>query len=290
MYTVYIPFPTNNRRIYFIQCWEYASIVGLAHSYIAILWLFLNCVQMAPCRPASSWDDFCARHGPVLISLRYQYFETCHCFLLFFFVFAVMLWRCFLGPCSWFQFPVQEPFFLFGSQRRRSLSLLVLTLIFPALLPCLVRDSLCTALQTKILWINGSLNAIDTMETWVSGNLTALTERSQPAIRWRVGEVVNRVSCGSFRGGHWYLPIRNHDNRSSADWIRLYPGLSKNSENGNSCPKPYKAARMIEAVGRAVSIETETIIAIWILPRRSSRLYKGKLIKMRPKWTKTDRE
>ncbi len=43
---------------------------------------------------------------------------------------------------------------------------------------------------------------------------------------------------------------------------------------------------MIEAVGRAVSIETDTIIAIWILPRRSSRLYKGKLIKMRPKWTK----
>ncbi len=82
-----------------------------------------------------------------------------------------------------------------GSQRR-SLSLPVLTLIFPALLPCLVRDSLCTALQTKILWINRSLNAIDTMETWVSGNLTALTERSQPAIRWRVGEVANRVSCG----------------------------------------------------------------------------------------------
>ncbi len=34
-------------------------------------------------------------------------------------------------------------------------------------------------------------------------------------------------------------------------------GLSKNSENGNSCPKPHKAARMIEAVGRAVSIETK---------------------------------
>ncbi len=64
-----------------------------------------------------------------------------------------------------------------GSQRRRSLSLPVLTLIFPALLPCLVRDSLCTALQTKILWINWSLNAIDTIETWVSGNLTALMER-----------------------------------------------------------------------------------------------------------------
>ncbi len=56
-----------------------------------------------------------------------------------------------------------------------------------------------------------------------------------------------------------YLPIQNHDNRYSADWIRLCPGLLKNSENGNSCPKPHKAACMIEAVGRAVSIETETI-------------------------------
>ncbi len=45
----------------------------------------------------------------------------------------------------------------------RIFSLPVLTLIFPALLPCLVRDSLCTALQTKILWINWSLNAIDTI-------------------------------------------------------------------------------------------------------------------------------
>ncbi len=36
----------------------------------------------------------------------------------------------------------------------RIFSLLILTLIFPALLPCLVlRDSLCTALQTKRLWI-----------------------------------------------------------------------------------------------------------------------------------------
>ncbi len=44
---------------------------------------------------------------------------------------------------------------------------------------------------------------------------------------------------------------------------------------------------MIEAVGRVVSIETETIIAIWILSRRSSRLYKGKCIIME---TKMDRE
>ncbi len=55
------------------------------------------------------------------------------------------------------------------------------------------------------------------------------------------------------------VPIRYHDNRYFADWIRLCPGLSKNSEDGNSCPKSHKAAVMIEAVGRAVSIETETI-------------------------------
>ncbi len=60
-------------------------------------------------------------------------------------------------------------------------------------------------------------------------------------------------------------------------------GYRRIQKNGNSCSKPHKAARMIEAVGRAVSIET--IIAIWILSRRSSRLYKGKMIIWRPKWT-----
>ncbi len=88
----------------------------------------------------------------------------------------------------------------------------------------------------------------------------------------RVGEVVNRMSSGSSRGGHWrYLPIRwYHDNRYFADWIRLCPGLSKNSENGNSCPKPHKAARHDWSSGKStspvaksesmvVSIETETI-------------------------------
>ncbi len=68
----------------------------------------------------------------------------------------------------------------------------------------------------------------------------------------RVGEVANRVSSGSFRGGHWrYLPIWNHDNRYFADWIRLCPGLSKNSENGNSCPKPHKAARHVWSSGKS---------------------------------------
>ncbi len=123
-------------------------------------------------------------------------------------------------------------------------------------------------------------------ETWVSGNLTALTERSQRAIRWTRGR--GGESC-VLRLFPWRtLKISTYseiDNRYFADWIRLCPGLSKNSENGNSCPKPHKAARMIEAVGRAVSIETETIIAIWILSRRSSWLYKGKMIIWRPKWT-----
>ncbi len=56
-------------------------------------------------------------------------------------------------------------------------------------------------------------------------------------------------------------------------WIRLCPGLSKNSENGNSCPKPHKAARMIEAVGRAVSIETETIYHTWYC-KKNKKMYK----------------
>ncbi len=47
------------------------------------------------------------------------------------------------------------------------------------------------------------------------------------------------------------LPIRNHDNRYFADWIRLCPGLSKNSENGNSCPKPLKAARHDGSSGKS---------------------------------------
>ncbi len=83
----------------------------------------------------------------------------------------------------------------------------------------------------------------------------------------RVGEVANRMSSGSFRGGHWRcpprttysepclpirsLPIRNHDNRYFAGWIRLCPGLSKNSENGNSCPKPHKAARRDWSSGKS---------------------------------------
>ncbi len=67
-----------------------------------------------------------------------------------------------------------------------------------------------------------------------------------------VGEVANRMSGSSFRGGHWrYLPIRYHDNRYFADWIRLCPGLSKNLEDRNSCPKSHKAARFGWSCGKS---------------------------------------
>ncbi len=67
-----------------------------------------------------------------------------------------------------------------------------------------------------------------------------------------MGEVANRMSGGSFCGGRWgYLPFRHHDNRYSADWIRLCPGLSENSEDGNSCPKPHKAARLDWSRGKS---------------------------------------
>ncbi len=111
-----------------------------------------------------------------------------------------------------------------------------------------------------------------------------------------VGEVANRVSSSSFRGGRWrYLPIRNHDNRSSADWIRLCPGLSKNSENGNSCPKPVGPLQWDKASQGCPSCLKQweersalrLLTVIWILSWRSSRLCKGKLLVLE---TRMDRE
>ncbi len=95
---------------------------------------------------------------------------------------------------------------------------------FPCLLACLVSSIERLSLHGSPNWkimdlINSSLNAIDTI--WVRRNM------------WR------------------YLPIRNHDNRYFADWIRLCPGLSKNSENGNSRLKPHKAARHVWSSGKS---------------------------------------
>ncbi len=73
-------------------------------------------------------------------------------------------------------------------------------------LPCfapLSRERLSALLsKLKYYGLTGLLMQLTLSKLGVSGNLTALTERSQPAIRWRVGEVANRVSGGSFRGGH----------------------------------------------------------------------------------------
>ncbi len=183
--------------------------------------------------------------------------------------------------------------FFFVTQRRRSHFFPPRPLpYFPCLLSCLVtshllRDSLCIALQTEKLWIwstglSTQLTPSSRREAWVLGNPTALTEHLRLATRWTRGK--GGVSCvsGSFRGGHWrYLPIRNHDNRSFADRIRLCPGLSKNSENGNSCPKPHKAAHHDWSSGRAVSIETETINR-----NMDSIMEKLTALHRRPEWTK----
>ncbi len=147
--------------------------------------------------------------------------------------------------------------FLFGSQRRRCF--LSPSSPLPSLLCSLVSWETLSALLSKLKYygLTGLLMQLTLWKlgfrgTWLPWQNVRSRLYDGAWERWR-------IVClgGSFCGGHWYLPIRNHDNRYFADWIRLCPGLSKNSENGNSCPKPHKAARMIEAVGRAVSIETE---------------------------------
>ncbi len=55
-------------------------------------------------------------------------------------------------------------------------------------------------------------------------------------------------------------------------------GYRKIQKTGTAVQSLTRLPVMTEAVGRAVSIETETIIAIWILSWRSSRLCKGKFM------------
>ncbi len=160
-----------------------------------------------------------------------------------------------------------------------------------SLLCSLSRERLSLPLLSKLKYygyLTGLLKQL-TLSKLGFGEPDCLTGRSQRAIRWRVGEVANRVSCGSFRGGHWYLPIRNHDNRYFADWIRLCPGLSRIQKTGKLSKAP-QGCPYDWSCGKSGQHWDWTIIAIWILPRRSSRLYKGKLIKMRPKMAKMDRE
>ncbi len=153
-------------------------------------------------------------------------------------------------------------YFSFGSQRRQSHFFTPRpSLIFPA----------CLFLSRLIYWETLSAR-LSKLEDYGFDQLVSqcnwhhlLNEKSGfwgTCLSWRdvrsrlyegcVGEVANRMSGGSFRGGHWrYLPIRYHDNRYFADWIRLCPGLSKNSEDGNSCPKSHKAARFDWSCGKS---------------------------------------
>ncbi len=143
--------------------------------------------------------------------------------------------------------------FFFGTQRRRSHFFPPRPLpYFPCLLSCIVtshllRDSLCIALQTEKIMdlINWSLNAIDTI----------FSTRS-----WR------------------YLTIRNHDNRSFADRIRLCPGLSKNSEKREQLSKASQGCpSWLKQWEERSALRLRLLTAIWILSWRSSLLCKGKL-------------
>ncbi len=146
--------------------------------------------------------------------------------------------------------------FSFGFQRRQSLIFTLPSSPFflPACFFCLVsyllkRLSLHGSPNWKIMdLINWSLSAIDTIfsrRSLGSGEPVCSDGTSRPDIRGMHGRggksYVWRLFLWRTRGN---LPFRHHDNRYSADWIRLCPGLSENSEDGNSCPKSHKAARL----------------------------------------------
>ncbi len=181
------------------------------------------------------------------------------------------------GPADSFRGSVVD-LFSSGSQRRRSLSLPVLTLIFPALLPCLVRDSLCTALQTKILWINWSLNAIDTMETGFRGTwLPWRNVRSRlydgAWERWRIVclaalslEDIDIYLFGTMITGILLIGL------GSALGYRRIQKTGTAVQSPTGCPYDWSC-------GKSGQHWDWTIIAIWILPRRSSQLYKGNWLK-----------
>ncbi len=109
-------------------------------------------------------------------------------------------------PCrKWVRWTEEKKhsFFSFGSQRRRSHFSTPrppsFSLLASFVSSHLLRDSLCTALQTRRLWIwstglSVQLTPSSRRDAWVLGNLTAPTERSQRAIRWTLG-----------RGGESYV-------------------------------------------------------------------------------------
>ncbi len=76
----------------------------------------------------------------------------------------------------------------------------------------------------------------------------------------RVGEVADRVSSGSFRGGHRrYLPIRNMITGLLLIGLGFALGYRRIQKTGTAVQSLTRLPVMFEAVGRAASIETGTI-------------------------------
>ncbi len=163
-------------------------------------------------------------------------------------------------------------------------SLPVLTLIFPALLPCIERLSLHCSPNWKIMdLINWSLNAIDTifsmrslgsgepvcpdgtfaagytMDAWERWRIVCLAALSMEDIEdiYLFGTMITGLMLIGL-GFSWVI-----------EKFRKREQLSKASQG---CPSWLKLWEERSALRLRLSI------AIWILSRSSSRLYKGKLI------------
>ncbi len=178
-------------------------------------------------------------------------------------------------------------YFFFGTQQRRShFSLPVLALIFPAcslVSSHLLRDSLCTALQTEKIMdlINWSLNAIDTI----------FSTRS-------LGSGEPDCPDGTFAAGYtmdawerWRIVCLAALSVEDIEDIYLFGtmitgllliglgfalGYRRIQKTGTAVQSLTRLPVMIEAERSALRLRLLT--AIWILSWRSSRLCKGKLM------------
>ncbi len=150
---------------------------------------------------------------------------------------------------------------------RSHFSLPVLALIFPAcslVLSHLLRDSLCTALQTEKLWIwstglSTQLTPSSRWEAWVLGNLSAPTERSQLGIRWTRGRVGGSYAALSVEDIEDIYLFGTMITGLLLIGLGFALGYRRIQKTGTAVQSLTRLPAMTEAVGRAVSIETETI-------------------------------
>ncbi len=138
--------------------------------------------------------------------------------------------------------------------------------VLPFFPPCLLLLSRLIHLL-KRLSLHGSPNwKIMDLINWSLSAMTSLNEKSGfwgtrlfPTGTFAAGytrdawEKWQSVwSGGSFRWGRWgYLPFRHHDNRYSADWIRLYLGYLKIRKTGTAVQSLTRLPVLIEAVGKS---------------------------------------